>query len=77
LGVAEVAALAVAVVVTTVGARAAVLNVRSPPLEVPARLLPITLKWYVVFGINPLTANETGVLVVPVTGLGTAEMVVP
>ena len=43
--IAPVAAIAVAALVVTAGAHAAVVNVVSPPLVVPALLAATTRKW--------------------------------
>jgi hypothetical protein len=45
VNVAFVVVTPVAAVVTTVGARAGVVKVRSPPFTVPPIFAPLTLKW--------------------------------
>jgi hypothetical protein len=61
-----------------VGAAAAVVvNVKSPPLEVPPAFTPTTRKWYVVLAVRLLTTVLTDVLLLPVTGLCAAVAVEP
>ena len=54
--------------VTAVGGFGSVLNVPSEPLLVPPALVAEIRKWYVVFGVSPMTDADTATGLVPDPG---------